>query len=60
MAVYDRWGNLIFHRKDAQVNNREQGWNPQGKVVAGVYIYLISYMDNGEEKTLYGSVTVID
>jgi len=60
LAVYDRWGNLIFHRKDAQVNNREQGWNPQGKVVAGVYIYLISYMDNGKEKTLYGSVTVID
>ncbi len=60
LSVYDRWGNLIFHRKDAEVNSRDDGWSPRGKVVSGVYVYLINYMENGTEKTLYGSITVLD
>ncbi|HMU04400.1 MAG TPA: gliding motility-associated C-terminal domain-containing protein, partial [Saprospiraceae bacterium] len=60
LSVYDRWGNLIFHRKDAEVNNSNDGWSPRGKVASGVYVCLISYMENGESKTLYGSITVLD
>ena len=60
LSVYDRWGNQIFYRKDAAVNNRDDGWSPRGKVVSGVYVYLISYKDKGKEKTLYGSITVLD
>jgi len=60
LSVYDRWGNQIFHRKDAVVNNRDDGWSPRGKVASGVYVYLISYKENGAEKTLYGSITVLD
>ena len=60
LSVYDRWGNLIFHRKDAEVNNRDDGWSPRGKVASGVYVYLINYKENGESKTLYGSITVLD
>jgi hypothetical protein len=60
LSVYDRWGNLIFHRKDAEVNNKDDAWSPRGKVASGVYVYLINYKENGESKTLYGSITVLD
>jgi hypothetical protein len=60
MSVYDRWGNLVFYTKDAQVNQRDQGWHPQAKVVSGVYVYLVRYVENGVEKIEYGNVTVLD
>ena len=60
LAIYDRWGNLMFIKNNAVVNNREDGWQPKGKVASGVYIYLISYIENEVEKTLYGDITVLD
>jgi len=51
MRVYDRWGNLMFDKKDVPANEPLQGW--QGTlnglfVVPGVYVYYLEVQIDGK------------
>lgn len=58
--VYDRWGNLVFDNPNAQLNEPSTGWslNPE-HYSQGVYVYMISYLDDGKEVLQSGTVTII-
>jgi hypothetical protein len=63
LAVYDRWGNLMFSKENFPVNDPQQGWNGKisGKeVVPGVYIWLaVVQLKDGSLETYSGDVTVV-
>ena len=54
LSVFDRWGNLLFHRPDGYTNDPSQGWDGRfrGKMLgAGVYYYRVAvrFPDGGVE-----------
>ncbi|MDX2133826.1 MAG: proprotein convertase P-domain-containing protein [Saprospiraceae bacterium] len=62
-AVYDRWGNLLFERKDALPNDLSQGWDGRSAddfAEPGVYVYYLRlrYI-NGETADLGGNFTLL-
>lgn len=59
MSIYDRWGNLVFDGSHLKVNERSEGWHPNGRFVQGVYVYVISYIENGVKKVVKGDITVL-
>ncbi len=60
IVVYDRWGNMVFQNRNARSNDIDDGWNPQGSIVPGVYVYIIGFNEGGKEKMMHGSVTVLE
>lgn len=63
MVVFDRWGNKVFERLDAQPNDLTMGWNGtyQGQTVEnGVYVYALRLrLFNGDVLELGGDLTVL-
>jgi len=60
MSIYDRWGNIVFHKEDLQTNDTSGGWNgrSRGKLVqSGVYAYRV--VIEGSTDPITGTVTVI-
>ncbi|MCY7327709.1 MAG: gliding motility-associated C-terminal domain-containing protein, partial [Saprospiraceae bacterium] len=62
-AIYDRWGELIFEKRDLLPNQESAGWDGQfrGRLVnAGVFIWVaeLEFVD-GWKRTISGDVTVI-
>ncbi|NJL74727.1 MAG: gliding motility-associated C-terminal domain-containing protein [Saprospiraceae bacterium] len=45
LAIYDRWGNLLFQSYDLPLNQPERGWNGTTssgvRVPTGTYIYKV-------------------
>lgn len=61
--IYDRWGNLIFQKRDSYVNRFEEGWDGtyQGRECEqGVYLWtaVIRYK-SGETEMVSGSITLM-
>lgn len=59
MAIYNRWGNLIFESNDSEVG--WDGYDKDGKLMpAGVYLYqLVLTFSNGQRRRVVGDVTLI-
>lgn len=61
--VFDRWGNLLFEKREISLNEESQGWdgNYRGKPAnPGVYTYLaIVRFGNGVRKTYAGDITLL-
>lgn len=61
--IFDRWGNLVYQKKNSIANQAKDGWdgtqNGQDCSV-GVYLWtaIIAYK-NGQQKTLSGDVTLV-
>jgi gliding motility-associated-like protein len=64
VAVFNRWGNLIFKKSDFNPNEEQFIWDGyfNGSPVAqDVYVYTIRYIDElGQEKLITGDITVFD
>ena len=63
VAIYDRWGNLIFLRENIAPNDSQNLWNGfyRGKLVEqGIYLYTtkVLFLD-GKEELLAGTVSVV-
>ncbi len=62
LAIYDRWGNLVFIKENITPNIPNEGWNGtfSGRPVEqGVYVYIIHYTTPSGAKILTGDVTVM-
>jgi hypothetical protein len=63
LSVYDRWGNLLFHKENFTTNDPLLGWDGkfQGRdVVPGVFTWLaVIRLPDGITSTLSGDVTVV-
>jgi len=51
MTIFDRWGSVVYDRKDILVNDKSQGWNGmynnQAELSQGIYVYKIE-MEDGD------------
>jgi gliding motility-associated-like protein len=64
LNIYDRWGELIFIKKDFAPNQESLGWDGtfrEKKEMPGVYTYWaeVEFLD-GKKKFFKGDVTLID
>jgi hypothetical protein len=63
LSVYDRWGGLIWQRRDFAANVPSQGWDGTQngrKNLPGVYLYVaVVQLANGERQTLQGDVMLM-
>jgi gliding motility-associated-like protein len=63
MRVFNRWGQLVFERRDFPANSAAMGWdgNFNGRPAqSDVYIYMIDVVcNNAQVVTLKGDVTLI-
>ena len=64
--VFDRWGNLIFERRDVLPNEPAFGWdgtfaNGSGELMPpGVYVYrVVILFPDGSERVIHGDITLI-
>ena len=63
LAVYDRWGELVFEQRNIHPNQENNGWDGQfrGRLVdSGVFIWVVEleFVD-GWQRTMWGDVTVL-
>jgi gliding motility-associated-like protein len=63
LRIYSRWGDVIFERNNAAINDRSAGWNGQVKgqpAETGTYVYVAEMeCSSGFIFTRKGTVTVI-
>ena len=59
MSIYDRWGNQIFNNI-AMSNDPNLGWIPYESIQPGVFVYIITYLENEKEVVFVGDVTVVE
>ena len=63
MRVFNRWGQLVFEKKNFSANIISQGWNGtfQGRPAnMDTYVYTLEYLcENGELISLKGNVTLV-
>lgn len=63
MRVFNRWGEVVFEKKNFNANNRTEGWNGMVKGMPGqmdAYVYIIEVIcDNAQIVALKGNVTLI-
>ncbi len=61
--IYDRWGGLIFERKNISLNDESNAWDGTykgGKPRPDVYVYVVDAIcESGEEINWKGDVTII-
>lgn len=61
--IYNRWGEVMFERTHANVNDKQDGWDGtyNGKVLPpDVYVYTVeAYCENGDLSKWKGDVTII-
>lgn len=60
IEIFDRWGNKLYSRDNAIVGNIDDGWQPVESLSQGVYVYLVTYIDKGEKKVVFGDITLIE
>ncbi len=63
MRVFNRWGEVVFERREFQVNDVAAGWNGMykgQKPKADVYVYQIEvFCENGEIIRLNGNIALV-
>jgi len=61
--VYGRWGELIFEKKNINIDDRSSGWNGNYKgqpSPTGTYVYMAELVcDTGELFVMRGTVVLV-
>jgi gliding motility-associated-like protein len=61
--IFNRWGQLVFERKNAPLNTPSAGWNGTLNGVLlppDAYVYMVDVnCDNGKTTTLKGDITLV-
>lgn len=64
MAIFDRWGNLLWDRQNIDHTDPMAGWDGtagQDRMNPGVFVYrIVLVLPGGKEKMLTGDVTLIN
>jgi gliding motility-associated-like protein len=63
LRIYDRWGELVFEKKNFGTNNEYEGWDGTYKgneISPGVYVFYaeIELLD-GTRRTITGDITLV-
>ncbi|GGB16286.1 hypothetical protein GCM10011511_45110 [Puia dinghuensis] len=62
-TVFNRWGQMVFQRKDFPANTQSMGWdgNFNGRPApADAYVYIVEVVcDNAQVVAIHGSVTLV-
>lgn len=62
LKIYDRWGNLVFQKRNLQINNVDDAWDGTfegNNVDSGVFQFISEISVNGKFKFISGSITII-
>ncbi|MBK7870587.1 MAG: gliding motility-associated C-terminal domain-containing protein [Saprospiraceae bacterium] len=63
LQIFDRWGNIIFYKKDFLPNNDLDGWDGQTKgkpAPTGLYMYVAQLlMNDGAAQEFWGSTLLL-
>jgi gliding motility-associated-like protein len=63
LRIFNRWGEVVFEKKDFPVNDPSQGWNGTfkgRKPIADVYVYQAEvFCENGELIKINGNIALI-
>ncbi|MEO5997228.1 MAG: PKD domain-containing protein [Chitinophagaceae bacterium] len=63
MRIFNRWGELIFAKRNFSANNPSEGWNGTHKgknAPSDVYVYIVEFIcENGSIIPFKGNVTLI-
>ena len=63
LRIFDRWGEVVFEKKDFPVNDASVGWDGRykgGKPMADVYVYQVEvFCENSEVIRFDGNVALI-
>jgi len=63
LRIFDRWGDLVFHKTDFYTNDTQEGWDGTSRhknVLPGVYVFLAEVeMAPGRTEVIKGSLTVV-
>jgi gliding motility-associated-like protein len=63
LRIFNRWGEVVFEKRDFPVNNAASGWDGSfkgKKPQADVYVYQVEvFCDNGEIIRLNGNIALI-
>jgi gliding motility-associated-like protein len=63
MQIFNRWGEMVFERRNFAVNDKSAGWDGTHKgkpAVADVYVYVIEFVcDNASVIPFRGNVTLL-
>ncbi|HRG94137.1 MAG TPA: gliding motility-associated C-terminal domain-containing protein, partial [Chitinophagaceae bacterium] len=63
LRIFNRWGEVVFEKRDVPVNDPGAGWNGSfkgGRPIADVYIYQAEvFCENGELIKLNGNIALI-
>lgn len=63
MMIFDRWGELIFYRRDFSADDVSSGWDGSKNGLAlnpGVYAYMLELeFEEGETQFVKGNVTIV-
>jgi len=61
--IYNRWGELMFERLNASVNEKQSGWDGTfngAQLPPDVYVYMVeAYCENGDLLKVKGDITII-
>ena len=62
LQIFNRWGALVFERKDFPPNDEALGWNGRNESnisSQNTFIYIIDYQENnGKISTISGNITI--
>jgi gliding motility-associated-like protein len=63
MQIFNRWGEIVYEKKNFMVNDASAGWNGMYKgkpAMTDVYIYVIEFVcDNASIVPYKGNVTLL-
>ncbi|MBN8859454.1 MAG: PKD domain-containing protein [Sphingobacteriales bacterium] len=63
MRIYNRWGQMIFSRRNFTANDPSKGWDGRigsSPALPDVYVYVVEFVcENSQVVTLKGNVTLI-